>query len=92
MKNLAVWVGGGVILFFLVRRRVTNDTQPRGFMGLDPYMGGNWCGTMQPNYGNDDGGTFTDVTPTNNETAKTEEERSVWTKDEGSWLWGWGPK
>ena len=20
------------------------------------------------------------------------QERSVWTKDEGSWLWGWGPK
>lgn len=83
--NVVIGLGVGVFVLMSLRKR---NVMPTGFNGLDPYAGGNTPTTTTPNYGNDNQGTFTDIEPVETPT----QPRSVWTKDEGSWLWGWGPK
>ena len=91
MNTTNIVIGIGIVGILVYKFRMTS-TVPEGFTGLGndgaPIRYQNWCGTGVPNYGNDDGGTFTDIAPVETPT----QPRSVWTKDEGSWLWGWGPK
>ena len=90
MNTTNVVIGIGILGLVVYKMRMATP-QAQGFMGLG---NGNasyqrQCGLdMGPNYGNDNQGTFTDIAPV--ETPP--QPRSVWTKDEGSWLWGWGPK
>lgn len=81
--NIVIGIGIVGILYYKMKMA---PAQPEGFTD-----GANWgtayqktCGTMGPSYGNDNQGTYTTTQPT--------EERSILTKDENSWGYGWGPE
>ena len=90
MNTTNIAIGIGIVGILYYKFRMTPAT-PKGFVGIGndgPINYQNWCGTGTPTYGNDKEGTYTEIEPVETPT----QPRSVWTKDEGSWLWGWGPK
>ena len=88
MNNTNIAIGLGVVVVFFYWNK--NRQPVTRIVGVDAPMNYGSCGTMwAPNYGNDNAGTYTEIEPTI--IPQQPQERSVWTKDEGSWLWGWGP-